>query len=102
MRVSVVVKCMFALALLSGCRGEKKKNLVINQIPKAAVKVDSTVYGVCGLGTAMNTLELITDNGDTVSCQLSAADSKGNVVGGLSVGDRMAVTKMKVLWQARL
>lgn len=91
MRVSVVVKCMFALALLSGCRGEKKKNLVINQIPKAAVEVDSTVYGVCGLGTAMNTLELITDNGDTVSCQLSAADSKGNVVGGLSVGDRMAV-----------
>ena len=55
-----MVKCMFALALLSGCRGEKKKNLVINQIPKAAVEVDSTVYGVCGLGTAMNTLELIT------------------------------------------
>ena len=28
---------------------------------------DQTIYGICGNGTAMNTLQLLTDNGDTLS-----------------------------------
>ena len=52
---------------------------------------DPTIYGVCGEGTAMNTLQLVTDTGDTLSIDLSDAQDKNQVLGGLQVGDRMAV-----------
>ena len=53
---------------------------------------DSTVYGVCGEGTAMHTVELITDAGDTVKYMIDE-DSEGrqDVQGGLLVGDRLAI-----------
>ena len=39
----------------------------------------------------MNVLQLVTDTGDTLMIDLSAAQDKGKVFGGLQVGDRMAV-----------
>ena len=52
---------------------------------------DPTIYGVCADGTAMNTLQLITDMGDTLSIDISEAQENGQVFGGMQVGDRMAV-----------
>ena len=52
---------------------------------------DQTIYGICGNGTAMNTLQLLTDNGDTLSLNLTKAQDNGQVFGGLQTGDRMAV-----------
>ena len=52
--------------------------------------VDSTLYGRCGEGTAMHTLELITDEGDTLYFGINN-DSVMNVRGGLGAGDRLAV-----------
>ena len=52
---------------------------------------DQTIYGICGNGTAMNTLQLLTDSGDTLTLDLTAAQDKGQIFGGLQVGDRMAV-----------
>lgn len=63
-------------------------------------EVDSTIYGVCGDGTAMHTLELVTDGGDTLFYSLTSfAETEtgeeeevfANVQGGMMVGDRMAV-----------
>ncbi len=79
------------LAIAAGCRDGSKKNVVMRQRPGAVAVTDSTVYGTCGLGTAMNTLELITDGGDTLELSINAAKEHGNVKGGLAVGDRMAV-----------
>lgn len=53
-------------------------------------EVDETIYGRCGEGTAMHTLELITDNGDTLAFSINN-DSISNVKGGLGIGDRLAV-----------
>ena len=39
----------------------------------------------------MNTLQLITDTGDTLQLDLTAARDNDQVFGGLQVGDRMAV-----------
>ncbi len=54
---------------------------------------DSTLYGLCGEGTAMHTLQLITALHDTLYLHLDDErdDSSDVVVGGLLVGDRMAV-----------
>ncbi|MCR5130130.1 MAG: lipocalin family protein [Prevotella sp.] len=53
-------------------------------------EVDSTVYGVCGEGSAMHTLELITDGGDTLYYTMRVEEDCA-IVGGLMAGDRMAV-----------
>lgn len=52
---------------------------------------DSTIYGLCGIATSMNTLQLITDNGDTLMLSTEQAQEEGRVFGGYKVGDRMAV-----------
>ncbi len=54
--------------------------------------VDSTVYGVCGAGTTMHNVELVTDGGDTLVYLVDDADSASQCVqGGLLVGDRLAI-----------
>lgn len=52
---------------------------------------DSTLYGICGDGSAMNTLQLITDVGDTVTLSIADANDRGQCFGGFQTGDRMAV-----------
>ncbi len=55
------------------------------------VNRDSTLYGLCGDGSAMNTLQLITDVGDTVVLSIAEANDMGRCYGGFQSGDRMAV-----------
>lgn len=91
------LNCLFITVvffiMLSGC-GNKKGNGFENV---DSVGVDSmqtkdyTVYGICGEGTAMNTLQLITDNGDTVMISLVGANDNDMVFGGLSNNDKLAV-----------
>ena len=58
---------------------------------------DSTVYGICGEGSAMHTLELITDEGDTIEYAISdEGDMQTTVQGGMFAGDRMAVIGTKI------
>lgn len=63
---------------------------VVDYIPR-----DQTIYGLCGNGTAMNTLQLLTDNGDTLTMSLIFAQDNGKVFGGLQAGDRLAVVANK-------
>lgn len=50
-----------------------------------------TLFGVCAEGTAMNTLQMITDSNDTLSLSIENAKENNKVFGGLLVGDRMAI-----------
>lgn len=93
------------LLVLAGCNSKKEKpNLQANGVEEVA---DSTVYGVCGEGTSMHSLELITDTGDTLTYTIldAEADMDGmvtegglvsHVEGGLMAGDKVAVTGQKV------
>ena len=93
------------LLVLAGCNSKKEKpNLQANDVVEVA---DSTVYGVCGEGTSMHSLELITDTGDTLTYTIldAEADMDGmvtggglvsHVEGGLMAGDKVAVTGQKV------
>lgn len=83
-----------ALALTASCG--KKGQQADNQQDYTEESVeyilrDSTVYGFCGEGSAMNTLQLITDTGDTLTVSLEKARNKNHVLGGYAVGDEMAV-----------
>lgn len=86
---------LFAAMLIlgvSGCQEQKKPtpNLWNDDEQDSLEMPDTTVYGVCGDGTAMHSLELITNQGDTLLMGMGD-DSIPCVRGGLSVGDRLAV-----------
>lgn len=87
-----VFSIVFCSALMIGsCGGGNKQVAFDNGDSIDVVNADPTIYGVCGDGTAMNTLQLITDMGDTLDFDISSAQEEGHVFGGLQVGDRMAV-----------
>lgn len=85
---------MILLSVVMGaCNHQKtaKPELAIDSLSSEWGK-DSTAYGICGEGTAMHTLELVKDDGDTVSYFIEDRENGEPIVkGGLLTGDRMAV-----------
>lgn len=77
----------------AGCNDKKPATIGFNDslLAEKETVPDTTIYGRCGEGTAMHTLELITEKGDTVSYTLENGDTPADVQGGLLVGDRLAV-----------
>ncbi len=80
-----------ALLVISSCGGKTQKVPFDDGDSARISQIDPTIYGVCGEATAMNTLQLITDVGDTLSIDISDARDNGKVYGGIHAGDRMAV-----------
>ena len=84
------------LSCLMACNGNKQKNTDNSAATDTATAADSTLYGICGEGTAMHTLQLITLTGDTLNPSLlpdddEDADTRATVNGGLMCGDHLAV-----------
>ena len=52
---------------------------------------DRTVYGISMTNSAANTLEMITDSGDTLKLNVARARETGKVFGGFEPSDRLAV-----------
>lgn len=99
-KTATMKKIFFALmamvvAFCAGCNNKKSTQATL--VPEEqADAADTTVYGVCGDGTSMHSLQVITDMGDTIDYMLvDADDNEVDVAGGLMCGDRVAVTGMK-------
>lgn len=86
---------MAAAALVAGCDNKNAKPsadvAVADTTLACDAVIDSTLYGACGDGSAMNTLQLITDAGDTVVLSITDANDNGQCFGSFQSGDRMAV-----------
>lgn len=101
--VGVMTAVMFSL---SSCGGGKQQQQ--EEVSQDTTRVedlgimDRTIYGICTDGTAMNTLEMITDNGDTLTLSLTRAQESGKVLGGLQAADRVAVVANKAKTEAEL
>ncbi|MBR1547571.1 MAG: hypothetical protein IJ637_02450 [Prevotella sp.] len=89
----IVFSMMAAVMMMAavGCGNKSKAVPFDNGDSLSALEADSTIYGICGEATAMNTLQLITDMGDTLTLDLTPAKERNKMFGGLHVGDRMAV-----------
>ncbi len=94
-KISVLMTVAVAVWMMASCGGKTKQVPFDDGDSADIANADPTIYGVCGEGTAMNTLQLVTDVGDTLSIDLSEAQEKEQVFGGLQVGDRMAVITNK-------
>lgn len=70
-------------------KAEPKQNI---EDSLAIADPDTTLYGVCGEGTSMHSLELVTDDGKTMTMLVDIDDEdESSVKGGLLSGDRLAV-----------
>lgn len=87
---------MLATVFMASCNSKKSNTLADKTDTESEnTECDSTVYGICGDGTSMNSLQLITDKGDTLTYTMIDADEETNVKGGLLSGDHLAVTAVK-------
>lgn len=93
------MELLFLVLMLAACDAKKKQQ--IEDTDEVVEVNDTTVYGVCGEGTSMHSLEIITDAGDTLVYTLLSQDAEtevetpSDVQGGLMAGDKMAVTGHK-------
>ncbi|HRN16688.1 MAG TPA: lipocalin family protein, partial [Xylanibacter oryzae] len=98
MKHLILLFSFFAITLLIvGCGSKTQKtstNIDTVKTDDVSSK-DKTIYGICGEGTAMNTLQVITDNSDTLEISIADAKDNGMVLGGFECGDRLAVMAKK-------
>ena len=90
-RKAIIFMSLGLILLTTACGGGKGNQHVEWEDLLGETVRDSTIYGICMEGTTMNTLQLLTDNGDTLTTSLLTVLEQGAVFGGLSVGDRMAI-----------
>ena len=95
-RLIYVMMALVVLFVANSCK-DKKTVPVISTNDSVALEDaenDSTIYGVCGEGTSMHSLELISDAGDTLTVFID--DEQPDIVqGGLLAGDRIALIGYK-------
>ena len=72
------VALLFFVLLMAACNGKPEKAQPENAAEAEEVN-DTTVYGVCGEGTSMHSLELITSAGDTLVYTLLDQDAETEV-----------------------
>ncbi len=94
-KIFFLVMACAAVFMAESCK-ERKTQATSDDADSLAIVEDddSTIYGVCGEGTTMNILQVVADNGDTLS--VFVGDEGDHVVqGGLLSGDRIAMTAYK-------
>ncbi len=89
-KIGIVLLVAAGILMMGSC-GNKSEKVPFDNGDSLGIDVDSTLYGICGEATSMNMLQMITDTGDTLMLDISAAKENDQVFGGLQVGDRMAV-----------
>lgn len=98
MKAKSVLIVAIAIIALAACKENKPPTMEHQFTDDTTAVNDTTIYGKLGENYGMNTLELITDKGDTLQFVVEEpADSLDmeNVKGGKGVGDRMAVVAQK-------
>jgi hypothetical protein len=101
--VGVMTAVMFSLGSCGGGKQQQQEEVSqdTTRVEDLGI-IDRTIYGICTDETAMNTLEMITDNGDTLTLSLTRAQESGKVLGGLQAADRVAVVANKAKTEAEL
>jgi hypothetical protein len=97
-----IILMVAAAVLMIGSCGNKTQQVPFDNGDSANMSIDSTLYGICGEATSMNMLQIIADTGDTLMLDISRAQEKNQVLGGLQVGDRMAVLPNKDMTEAKI
>ena len=90
-RILLMVTTVAATLFSCGNKTDRQAPKDSTDVVENAINKELTVFGMGGEASAMNTLQLITDSGDTLSLSVNEAKENNNVFGGYGIGDRMAV-----------
>ena len=95
-RLESIVLVAAAVVTMGSCGGGKSQQPAevadeAEQTVGINLNRDSMMYGICGDGSAMNTLQFLADTGDTLILSIADANEKGHCFGGFQSGDRIAV-----------
>lgn len=90
-KICVTLLVAAAVMSMGSCGSQSQKVPFDNGDSTLTALQDPTIYGICGSGTTMNVLQMITDTGDTLSFDIETAQQEGKVFGGLQAGDQLAV-----------
>ena len=83
---------MAAILAMASCGGKKTQaSFDEGDSIQTSINRNYTIFGVCGEASAMNTLQVIADSGDTLNLSVANAKELMQVFGGYVVGDRVAV-----------
>lgn len=86
---------LLAAVIMAGCKKKEEHNLpTVNLNTEEVNQGDSTVYGEC-VDAAMNSISVLTSNGDTIEYIFDAPDDDADVQGGVFLGDKMAIIGVK-------
>lgn len=94
-KIFYILISILGIGIVASCTGNGNKGNEDEEDSAKVIIIDSisvpsiyNITGVVGDGTSMNVLELVTDKGDTLLIECPSE----MVVGGVEVGDLMAVT----------
>ena len=90
-RILLMVTAVAATLFSCGNKTDRQAPKDSTNVVENVINKELTVFGMCGEASAMNTLQLITDSGDTLSLSVNEAKENNHVFGGYGIGDRMAV-----------
>ena len=91
-KILYLVVAAMAIFVANSCKNSQNKPVISasDSLDVDEDLADTTIYGLCGEGTTMHNLQLITDAGDTLDVFID--DANPNIVkGGLLSGDRIAL-----------
>lgn len=100
----ILLAAVLASVTLFGCdnKADKQAQKDSSEVVVDEVNKEKTIFGMCGEASAMNTLQLITDSGDTLSLSVNEAKENDKVFGSYGIGDRMAVLPNDDMTEAKL
>lgn len=96
--LSVVLTTVMLLSCGGGSRhqAEREEDTVdVNDLIR-----DHTVYGLCGSIPSATQLKVVTDNGDTLTLDITPAQNNHKMLGAVRVGDRLAIMTNKAQTEA--
>lgn len=95
-RIFYFIMSLFILAVVFSCKDSKPKSVMsqTGEVEDSVSTKDSTIYGMMVDG-GMNSIILLTDNGDTLEYLVNPDDTLEVVKGGKINGDRFAIIGYK-------
>lgn len=89
---SKIIGIMAAGLLFAACGNKTTAPAPVDEPGDSDMAIHNrSVSGICGDGSAMNTLQFISDDGDTLILDVIDARENNKVLGGYACGDRMLV-----------
>lgn len=90
-KISFFIVIAVALLIIA-CGGNNTQSAASNNEEQVSyILRDTAIYGFCAEGSAMNTLQIITDAGDTITVSTAKARDNDRVLGGYAIGDEIAL-----------